>query len=1000
MNNNGMEDKIEEGTILGAKEPVPIKKSDFKDKENCICKINGNKIGTGFFCKINFIKVLITNYHVINDEFLKDKNKLKVYIKDKYKIIRIYENSIIYLSENNKYDIIIIRVNEDEIKDYLEIDENIFNHDSELSYEDEDIFILHYPNAGEGMVSSGKGIKKIKERKYDISHLCNTDSGSSGAPILSYMTKKVIGVHKACIKNKNYNIGTFLKFPLNEIKFENLTKKNVVIDLANISSIDNKLYPPLTISRLSKSICKIVIKGKMSSGFLIKFFKGEEDFFCLMTNEHIITKELIKQKKLISIYYDNESKLKEIKLEPEERYIKEFREDINIDATIVEILPKDGIEKEFFLLPLLEYMNNYNELINKEITIIQYPLRKLSYSNGIIKKIDEYEFTQLSSTKNGSSGSPVFLKDSEKVIGIHKGGNNKNENYGDFIGPIFNYIRNKFNYKIFLENGNYYIGELNKNLKNGKGIIYYNNGNIKYNGYFIKDKFEGKGKEYNDEGNLEFEGEYLNGKKWNGKGKEYNCNGKLKFEGEYLNGKRNGKGKVYNYYGILIFEGEYLNGERNGKGKEYNDNGKLEFEGEYLNGKRWNGKGYNHKGEFGYELIQGNGKVKEYNKDGKLYFEGEYLNGKRWNGKVKEYYYDGELYFEGEYLKGKRNGKGKEYYHNGKLKFEGEYLNGERNGKGKEYNKDGELEFEGEYLNGKRWNGKGKDNQYDINIPHQSLFNMANPLVNHVPGLFETPKRLFAFSPEVDSIKYAIVANSKNLKKSMNNVPDYARTLGDNITKAIIEFLRNKINSDERLRKYNGNDKLLADVLAVGFWDPKHLYGKLEFEGEYSNGKRNGKCKEYNDNGELKFEGEYLNGKRNGKGKEYNFFGKLEFEGEYLNGERNGKGKEYNYNGNLEFEGEYLNGERNGKGKEYNYNGKLKFEGEYLNGKRNGKGKEYDYFNEILIFEGEYLNGVRNGKGKEYNYNGELKFEGEYLNGERKGKKVIMMKNTMFSNNH
>ena len=47
----------------------------------------------------------------------------------------------------------------------------------------------------------------------------------------------------------------------------------------------------------------------------------------------------------------------------------------------------------------------------------------------------------------------------------------------------------------------------------------------------------------------------------------------------------------------------------------------------------------------------------------------------------------------------------------------------------------------------------------------------------------------------------------------------------------------------------------------------------------------------------LIFEGEYLNGKRNGKGKEYYYFdGKLKFEGEYLNGERNGKGKEYNEN--------------------------------------------------------------------------------------------------------
>jgi len=45
-------------------------------------------------------------------------------------------------------------------------------------------------------------------------------------------------------------------------------------------------------------------------------------------------------------------------------------------------------------------------------------------------------------------------------------------------------------------------------------------------------------------------------------------------------------------------------------------------------------------------------------------------------------------------------------------------------------------------------------------------------------------------------------------------------------------------------------------------------------------------------------EGEYLNGKRNGRGKEYYEDGRLMFEGEYLNGIRNGKGKEYDYDGN------------------------------------------------------------------------------------------------------
>ena len=56
----------------------------------------------------------------------------------------------------------------------------------------------------------------------------------------------------------------------------------------------------------------------------------------------------------------------------------------------------------------------------------------------------------------------------------------------------------------------------------------------------------------------------------------------------------------------------------------------------------------------------------------------------------------------------------------------------------------------------------------------------------------------------------------------------------------------------------------------------------------------------------------------NGYGKEYELkYMNLIFKGFYLNGKRNGKGKEYYENGNIEFEGEYLDDKRNGKGKEY-----------------------------------------------------------------------------------
>ena len=114
----------------------------------------------------------------------------------------------------------------------------------------------------------------------------------------------------------------------------------------------------------------------------------------------------------------------------------------------------------------------------------------------------------------------------------------------------------------------------------------------------------------------------------------------------------------------------------------------------------------------------------------------------------------------------------------------------------------------------------------------------------------------------------------------------------------------------------------------------------------------------------------YLNGEKwNGKIFDYFKNGNLKFEGNYSNGERNGKGKEYSKN-QLIFDGEYLNGKRwKGKGIEYdNYDNQI-FEGEYLNGKKwNGKGKEYYY--DKLLYERDYLNGKIS---KEYFKIGDLK---------------------------
>ena len=114
------EEIIQEGIIPKAEDIQPLNQTELKHKEKCFCKIIGNKVGTGFFCKITyedkFIPVLITNYHVLDDNYIHKNENLKIYINDDYKIIKLKDRKI-YSSDENKYDIMIIKLkNEDDNK--------------------------------------------------------------------------------------------------------------------------------------------------------------------------------------------------------------------------------------------------------------------------------------------------------------------------------------------------------------------------------------------------------------------------------------------------------------------------------------------------------------------------------------------------------------------------------------------------------------------------------------------------------------------------------------------------------------------------------------------------------------------------------------------------------------------------------------------------------------------------------------------------------------------
>jgi hypothetical protein len=61
------------------------------------------------------------------------------------------------------------------------------------------------------------------------------------------------------------------------------------------------------------------------------------------------------------------------------------------------------------------------------------------------------------------------------------------------------------------------------------------------------------------------------------------------------------------------------------------------------------------------------------------------------------------------------------------------------------------------------------------------------------------------------------------------------------------------------------NYKLYKGLIKFDEPGIRYKYDIDRYEGEYLNGKKHGKGKEYYSSGEIKFEGEYLNGKRHGK---------------------------------------------------------------------------------------------------------------------------------------
>ena len=247
---------IKEKSLQNVSEPIPISalKTIIEQTEKTICKIkckdDGN--GTGFFCvipfpdKFNLLPVLITNNHVLEREDISKGKKIKFLLNNEQSFEVLIDSSRkVYTDE--KYDITIIEMKKNDnlnFNDFLEIDENIYKKDLNDTYRQKSVYLIYFPYGKKATYSNGV-IKRISEDKFNIEHLCSTEPGASGCPIINLNNNRVMGIHKGADNNKNWNLGTFIKEPIEKFYEENKKEKkdnNEIKEEEKDQEIISKLY--------------------------------------------------------------------------------------------------------------------------------------------------------------------------------------------------------------------------------------------------------------------------------------------------------------------------------------------------------------------------------------------------------------------------------------------------------------------------------------------------------------------------------------------------------------------------------------------------------------------------------------------------------------------------------------------------------------------------------------------------------------------------------------
>jgi len=172
----------------------------------------------------------------------------------------------------------------------------------------------------------------------------------------------------------------------------------------------------------------------------------------------------------------------------------------------------------------------------------------------------------------------------------------------------------------------------------------------------------------------------------------------------------------------------------------------------------------------------------------------------------------------------------------------------------------------------------------------------------------------------------------------------------------------------------NGDTLLLEKPLDKIYMKRLYIDGRLMFETNFKDDKKDGKWTTWHSNGRINYKTNYKDGKADGKWTHWYDNGQKMKEGTVKDGEK------YVINA-WNKDGELLVKEGNGKWIIYYESGKINNEGTYKDGKADGLGTGW-YDNGQKKWEGTFKDGEKDGKWTYYYENGQKKEEVTYRDGE------------------